>query len=143
MDADAQPGTDHAGVDGCFQEEHRQVVRCVVAVFVYAADGQAFAAEAAAVSNGHAAGILEFHRIVQFNVLGLEELECEFFREGACGEILLVVRVQPLVHAAVGDGVAVAFDLDEGGRELEELEGLPEGFRGAACYGTAVGCYLG
>ena len=119
MHTHADPRVHHTRMSGGLQKHHRQIIGCVAAVTVHAADGKALAAEAAAVADRHTAFILKLSRVIHLDIDYLEKLESKFLRDGAILHVRLIEWIQPLVHAAVGDGVAVAFHLDQCGCNVE------------------------
>ncbi len=124
--AHADPRVHHARVGRGLKHKHGEVVGGIVTLGVNAADGEALAAKAAAVAHGHGAGILELGGVVHLDVLDLEQLERKLLGDGTALDVGLVERVEPLIHAAIGDGVAVALDLDKRRSDLEEHKRLPE-----------------
>ena len=135
MHPDANPGVHHPGVGGGFQHQHGQVVGGIGAVPLHTANGQALAAKAAAIAQGHAAPVFELGGVVELDVLHFQQLQRKVFGDALVG---FVVGVKPLVHPAIGDGVAVGLHADEHGGKVEQLQRLPECLGRAACHGMAV-----
>ena len=140
MHTHANPWVHHTCMCGSFQHEHGQIVCRIVSVAVHTTDGKALTAESTSVADCHASFVFELGRVVHLHVLYFNQLKSKFFCDDAVLDVSLVVGIQPLVHTSVGDRVSVSFYLDEGCREVEQLQCLPECLRCSACNLVAVLC---
>ena len=141
MEPDAQPRIHHPSMGCCFQEEHGQIVGGIIAIPVYPADGQAFASEPTAVPYGHGPEVFQLRRIIDLHILVFDQFQGKFFGDLSSIQICFVVRIQPLVHPAIGDGMAIAFGLDQYRSDIEQLQSLPERFRRTAGHLVQVGSH--
>ena len=125
-------------MDRCIQHHHGQVVGQVVAVLISAADGQTFAAEATALTDFCSTAVSDLGGVVHLYEGNLQKLLCELLGDLAFLDVFLIVRIQPLIHSAVGNGMSIALDLGHGRCKIEQLQCLPEALRRAACDLMAV-----
>ena len=126
MEPDAQPRIHHPCMGRCFQEQHGQIIGSIIAIPVHPADGQAFAPETTAIPYSHGTEVFQLRRIVDLHILVLDQFQGKFFGNLPSIQVCFVVGIQPLVHPAIGDGMAVAFSLDQHRSDIEQLECLPE-----------------
>ncbi len=125
-------------MDRCIQHHHGQVVGQVVAVLISAADGQTFAAEATALTDFCSTAVSDLGGVVHLHKGNLQKFLGKFLGDLAFLHILLIIRIQPLIHSAVGNGMSIALDLGHGRCKIEQLQCLPKALRRAACDLMAV-----
>ncbi|MNG86142.1 hypothetical protein D3C79_449180 [compost metagenome] len=127
-----------------FQNGVREWVDCVTRLAIdqlLAADGNVLIQRATGGSFGVRAGADLVH-FQQFQPAAVQHFDGFFARQALLQlHITAIPRIQILVEAAKGYGVAVRFDLQEQLNEVTQLQRLPEGLWWLMSDQFAVGCH--